>query len=241
MQRTQRGLTLVELVVVVALIGLLAAFSVGRIDSIDIWKQKGDIRKFVDTLEFLVAESVIKKHAYRVVIDLDDNSYYVRREIRTKNNVKNVDYLKNLRLKSETERLKKKEEEELLSLEEEFKEEDLRATEPLETTFYEYMFSDAEATHRLAIPLEFPELGKKKEFSEGLRIRDIETARGKISKGEFSLRYSTMMSGVLAVIHFQAGSHLFSARINPAAGNVVVEDGDISFEKAFTKFKELSQ
>lgn len=231
-----RAFTLLEVVVVITLIVVIAAFSVGRTSSIMIWKQKGDIRRLVDTIELLANEAVIRKHSYLLILDLESNQYYVRREVQSAGSTK-VDYLKNLRLRSEQERLEKKEEEEALSLGEEFREEDLRQNEPLEKMFFEFVFHDPQAAHRLAVPTEFPELGTKRGFTDGLELTDVEVDKQKIDEGKVYLRFGPGGDGTFAVIHFLANDEFFSVSLNPATGKVKTAQGELSFERAFQSFK----
>lgn len=225
------GFTLIELILVVVLIALIATFAATRIDTVVLWKLEGDIRKFAGTWEFLFNEAYGRGESYRLVINLDRNSYYVRREVPVEGTViRQVDYLENLRTKSEKERRAKKIEEEMLSVKEEFEEEDRRQSGALDTLYYQTMFSDPEGPRRLARPLEFPSLAEERVLTDGLEFRDVQTRGEKVNSGRVFLRLSSRGSGEFAVVHLAAGETVFTVAIHPATGKVSVFDGDIDLE-----------
>lgn len=230
--RKHKGFTLVELVLVILLIALISTLAATRFESIQIWKLKGDIRKFVDTWEFLYNEALARGDAYRLVLNLDENSYYVRREVpQTDNTIRQVDYLENLRTKGERERrAKKKEEEERLSLEEEFAAEDERQNRPVETLFYEFIFADPGSSIRLAAPLEFPNLAKERKLIADVSFTDVTTRIGKVEDGKAVIRFSPSGASEFAVVHLKANEQEFTAVMNPASGEVTIHPGYKDFE-----------
>ncbi|MCB0325673.1 MAG: type II secretion system protein, partial [Bdellovibrionales bacterium] len=147
----EAGLTLIELLMVVALIAIIGTLSVQRLDSILGWRQEGDVREFVTTWQFLHNEAAARGESYRLVIDFAANAYHVLREVPLDPGESvEVDYLKNLRTKGEQERRTKAELEELKTLDEEFEEEDRRQSGALDQLYYRTRFRDPNAAVRLA-------------------------------------------------------------------------------------------
>lgn len=233
---SQAGVTLIELVLVIVLIVLISSVSVGRMDSLLIWKQKGDLRKLADTWEFLYREAVGRGEAYRLVLNLDRNSYAVRREVSLVGDrlegghVRNVDYLSGLRSEREQQRRSQRETEELPTLEEEFQAEDERQTGSLESLFYDIVFGDPEGPSRLAVPLEFPSLAEERVLTDGLRFTEIKTPRGEKEDGEAFIRFSPRGAADFAVVHLSAGETPFTLFMNPSTGHVTIEEGTLDFE-----------
>ena len=227
----QRAFTLIELVFAIVIIALISALAVTRFEPLQQWKQKGELRKFVDTWEFLYNEALARGQAYRLEIDLDTESYYVRREIQLQQSEsKQVDYLQNLRTKSEQDRRAKREEEELSSIKEEYKEEDERLTQTVEKLYYDYLLADPEGSIRLGRPLEFPSLAETKSLPPGLEFRDVKTRKGKKTDGRVSIRFSPKGAAEFAVVHLIAGERVFTAFMNPSSGEVSIRDGDQDFD-----------
>lgn len=231
-----------ELVLVIALIAVVASLSADSFGSLVGWKQKGELRKFVDTWEFLGNEAAVKQEAYRLVVNLDLNRYYVRREVQSNRSVEQVDHLANLRTKGEREkRAQEGEEEELLSLEEEFKEEDVRQGGTLEELFYNFVFYDPNGPKRLAMPTSFPSLAEGKVFSDGLKIRDVETALGKITQGKASLRISPRSGGELSLVHMVLDEQVLTLVMNPVSGKVQTYYEDVDYKKVFSEYESYTK
>lgn len=72
-----RGLTLVEIVLVIAVLGLLYAVSTQGGGSIAFWKQKSGLRKLTETISFLHHQAVADQAFYRFEIDFERNAYRV--------------------------------------------------------------------------------------------------------------------------------------------------------------------
>lgn len=230
--KSSPGFTLIELVVVIVIIAIIGSFTVTRLDTVLHWKVNGNLREFADTWQFLANEALGRRERYRLVIQLDTNSYLVRREIKTDNTtVSKVDFLKKLRLKSEQERRAKKEEEQLLSLEKEFSEDDVLQNRPLDFLFYRFIFEDPEEDIRLAVPLEFPNLAQTKTLNSGLRFRDVKIGGEEIKTGEAVLRFSSRGGSPFALVHLETSSSIYTALMNPVSGEVTLKAGDIDFEQ----------
>lgn len=230
--RNHKGVTLVEMAIVIALVVIIASLSFNKVDFLVVAKQQGEIRKFLTTWELLFNESLARGAAYRLTLDLETQSYYVRREIlESANTSKQVDYLENLRTKREKERRSKdSENKDTYSLEEEFNKEDERQSLDLETLFYTSLFADPEGTLRLAQPLEFPSLGQNTKFGEGIHIRDVKTEYGTIKDGKVDLHFSPRGTSDFAVIHFLIEDHVTTTLLNPWTGEAQVYEGDKDFE-----------
>ncbi len=230
------GLTLIELVFVVALIALISAFVVVRFDALLLWKASSDMRQFANTWQFLFNEAYGRGNAYRLIINLDDNYYMVRREVPVVGtSFTQVDYLANFRAKIEKGKKASTQEDddELLSLDKELAEEDARLGGPLDESYYQVLFADPHSPKRLAVPVEFPSLAERKLFSEGLSFRDVVLSGAVSETGRVSLILSPRAAPEFAVVHLKAGQQIFSIFINPATGRVSTLSGDWKLEDLF--------
>ena len=228
-----RGVTLVELAIVIVLVVVIASLSVGKIDFLVVAKQQGEIRKFLTTWELLFNESLARGVAYRLTLDLGTQSYSVRREVIVNDGTsKNVDYLENLRTRREKERRNKElDGDNAYSLEQEFNKEDERQSLDLETLFYTSLFADPEGTLRLAQPIEFPSLGQDIKFGDGVIVRDVKTEYGTIKDGKAVLHFSPRGTSDFAVIHFLINDdYVITALLNPWTGDAQIFTGDKDFE-----------
>lgn len=232
----QRGMTLIELVVVISLVAIIGSFVVLRLDSLLSWRAESDIRQFTHALQLIRNDSLQRQERYRMVINLDSQTYYVRREVPLEpGEIKNVDLLQNLRTKGEQARRQQEEETDLLSLDEEFKELDIAEGGALEQRYYQSIFADPEANVRLGVPLNFPSMAEAKGFDSAVKIRDIEIGDQKIERGTVALRFLARAPSPEALIHFQAidETQIYTITIHPQAQNISILGGDISAKDAF--------
>ncbi len=224
---SERAFTLVELALVIVLLVTMSALAVSKFDALDLYRQRASMRSFLNTWEFLFQQAHAKGDSYRLLVNLDRASYTVRREVPVASSSKTVDRVANLRLESERQRLQQKEDEKLLSLEEEYIEEDSRQGDTLENLYFGVVFRDPEGSFRLGVPLDFPSLAKDTKFINGLRLRDIVVGGEKKDSGVAAIRFSSRGTGEFALVHFLLGNSVVTAYINPATGKVTVKDGDI--------------
>ena len=231
-RRSSAGFTLLEIVVVILLIVTITGVFVSKFTSVFGWKIKSDIRKFVDTWEFLYSEAAARGESYRLIINIEGNSYYVRREVRPLPNeqvVKQVDYLANLRTQSEQERREQEEEDDLPSLEDEYKMEEARQSGDLPSLFYSYVFADSAQDSRLATPIEFPSLAKNVEFTTGLNVRNVKTLRGNADSGKSFIRFSPKGAAEFAAVYLEMEEEIYTVMMNPSTGSVSFKTGEIDF------------
>lgn len=224
------GFTLIEILLVIVLVAVISTLAAGRIDTLVQWKQEGDLRKFRNTWESMFSESLARGESYRLVIDLDRNTYYVRREIPPDGTeVKQVDYLANLRTRGERERRSSEAADSLPSLEEEYKDEDQRQSGALDGLFYRTMFADPAGGVTLGRPLEFPNLAEPVELTQGLAFKAVVLRGERIERGSVAIRFTPRGAGEFATVHMAAGEDLYTLVNNPASGKVRMHSGDIKF------------
>lgn len=230
-RKKESGFTLVELALVIALLAIMSTLAASRFGLIDSWRQKTNLRKFLNTWELLSREARSRGESYRLVIDINRNTYTVRREVPVDSvQSHTTDHLKNFRTKSEQARLAKEEQEKLLSTEEEFKEEEAREGDALENIFYRMVFRDPDAGFRLGVPIEFPSMKNDVWLGEELHIRDVEVRGEKFDQGVAAIRFTSFGGNEFSVIHFDLGSGIMTGVMNPATGRVQLLEGDVKYE-----------
>jgi prepilin-type N-terminal cleavage/methylation domain-containing protein len=226
----ERGFTLLEIVVVAVLMALIATLVSQRFGTVYLTRQRSEVRKFANAWETLFNEAIIRGEGYRLIIDLDDNSYYVRREVALRGlAVTNVDYLKNLRTKSERERRKRREEE-LSSVSTELEREDQRQGESLDSLYYEYLYADPNGPVRLTRPLEFPALAEAKPLIGGLAFTRVKTAAGEMTEGEVAISFSPRGASSFAVVYLKGERGDFTVFMNPSSGQMEIRYGVIDYD-----------
>lgn len=230
--KDDRGFTLIELSLVVVLLVLMSAIAATRFGIIDTWQRKTSIRSFINTWEFIASQARFRGESYRLVIDIDRGTYYVRREIPVEGpTARNVDYLRGFRTQSELERRAKEETRNLQTLEEEYKEEDIREGDALENIFYRAMFRDPNANYRLGVPIEFPSLKDEIRLIQGLRFRDVSIRGEENESGIVAIRFTSTGATDFAVIHLASEGGVMTAVMNPATRkvNLIPDDVDYSW------------
>ena len=215
----------------------MSGLAAQRLDPIILWKQKEDIRKFAHTWEFLFHHAISRGETFRLVIDMDKDSYYVLREVRKREDieVENVDYLENLRTRKEKER-RAAEDEELLEVEEEVRVDEERRTGDLTTQFFEMAFADPYGAIQLARPSELKSLAKPKELTDGLSFQDMRVEENETDSGRAFIRLSPRGSSQFAVVHFLVEEEAnFTVMMNPSTGKVSIKEGYEDFKWTYGK------
>mgnify|MGYP006271014941 CR=1 FL=1 len=73
----QRGFTLIELVLVIAIMGLMIGIFSVRLSDINFWKEEAALKKLGELVVFLNNQSVMDQSFYRIEFDLDNRQYRV--------------------------------------------------------------------------------------------------------------------------------------------------------------------
>jgi len=228
--RDTAGFTLIEVAAVIVLFAVMSVLAISNFGLLDSYRGDTELRKFISVWELVAADSQQRGESYRLIIDLDDQSYTVRREVPLEEGAqKKVDYLENFRRKMGRKKLE--DEEPLLSVEEEYKREDLREGDTLESIFLKTFYHDANEPTRLGTPLSFPSLAERQRLPESLRIRDVQVGNEKFEEGEVSIRFSSTGMSDFAVVHLvtPGNGRVQTAHMNPANAVVKVEVGDQTF------------
>lgn len=228
------GMTLIELVVVITLVGIIGSFVVFRMDSLLAWRAESEIRRFTNTIQIVKNDSIQRQERYRVLIDLEAQTYTVRREVPLDpDDTLQVDYLENLRTQGEQERRAEEELGDLQSLDEEFAALDARHGGALEQRYYRSTFADPQADVRLGVPIYFPSLGEMMRFDSSVRIRDVEIGEQRIEDGTVVLRFLARSPAPAALIHFEVDELVYTVAIHPQRSSLEILGGDISIDDAF--------
>jgi prepilin-type N-terminal cleavage/methylation domain-containing protein len=75
--RADRAFTLIELVVVIAILAIVIAVAGLRFGAFDVWKEENTLRQLSETLVFLNQQAVIDQEFYRIEFDLENGLYRV--------------------------------------------------------------------------------------------------------------------------------------------------------------------
>lgn len=228
----ERGFSLVELVMVILLVGLMSVVVVSRSDQILFWRDEQSLRTFLNTWEFIFQEASGRHEAYRLVIDLDEQSYWVLREVRENRTVaRQVDYLKNLRTERQRARREQQRQSDLQSVAEEIEQDTDRQAQSLEVLFFESVYPDPLGNIRLARPLEFPSLADPTKLSGGVRIIDVKLQSELRSSGQVQIRFHPQGAADFALVHFEkSDGSAVSAILNPSTGKLMIQPGYIDYE-----------
>ena len=232
----ERGITLIELIVVVVIIALISSVAGVRLGLVGIAREKEGIRTFVNTWEFLYGEALRRREPYRLIIDLDDQQYYVQRELPVRQDAaQQVDLLAGFKEKSHAHQKQKEKEAKEHDISSEYEAEDLRQGEVLELGFIQAVYADPYGEVKLGTPLAFPTLAEKRGFPGDLRLRDLQIGNDVITNGEVFLRFSPLGGTEFTVAHLDVAGSIYTAVMNPSTGTVQVTAGDIQYESALHK------
>ena len=229
MKVSEKGLTLVELAVVVLLLGVFSAIVVTRFDAISSYRQNGELRSFLNTWQFLLNEAAADGNSYRLIVDLDTNSYLVRQEIPLPPEAQEkVDLNKGLRLQSEKARKKRMQDEAALTPDEAFRlldeQERLRSLDEL---FALSVYVDPGHNVVLSQPVNFPSLGEEKGFSGAIKIQSVTIDGVEFNRGRASLYFTPQGAQSIAVITFDIDGQIRSALLNPLSGESQLITGSV--------------
>lgn len=227
----ERGFTLIELGAVIVLLVLMSALALSRFGTLDVWKERAELRKFISVWEMLAREAQQKGESYRLIVDLAESSYYVRREVVVDQRLaQSVDRLEGFRAKIGRNTREERLDRDLRTLEEEYREEDSREGESLELIYYRTVYRDPEDLSRLAIPLDFPSLAEPQYLPPSIRVRDAVIGSTKRTDGKVYIRFAANGSTDFAVLHLLVSGTVYTALMNPATGSVKLEEGDKEYE-----------
>lgn len=231
MKSPEAGFTLIEVGVVIVLVLLMTVLAASRFGMTDGLRQNSELRHFVNTWEMVQQTASGKGDSYRLVLDLDRNLYYVKREMPVRESRRRkVDYVNRLRSDKERSRRAAKEaEERKSSVREQLDDELARQSGALDEQFYQMIFRDPNAEVELASPLEFPSLEDEQVLSS-IRIRDAFVSGREVEEGIAIIRLLGSGATEFAAVHLLVGEKVFTAVINPATGRVKLTEGDERFD-----------
>jgi type II secretory pathway pseudopilin PulG len=230
------GFTLIELVVITVLIAIISTLAISKVDSVVVWRQKSEVRKFANVWQFLYNEALGRQQTYRLVIDLDNQNYYVRREIQvTQDLASSTDLLSGFRDETEFDRAKNKNtkkgsDADDASLEEEYKEAQAIEGDALDQLFFKQVFADPSGQIELRTPLEFPSLAEKRSFTGGLKFKQVKLQNEQQNSGEVFIRITPTGAATFAVVYLQIDDYVFTVVMNPSTGQIMIKDGEHDFK-----------
>ncbi len=228
MKLDDRGFTLLELIAVAALIAVLYVYAGSSLNFGTGSQEIAEVRRFANTWQFLFGEALGRGEAYRLVIDLDNQSYSAFREVpEVPGASRQVDHLENLRIDSQK---KRRAERKQRNLEAEYEEEDARQSGNLDGLFYQFLFSDAAGDDRLAPLLEFPSLQEPVKLSSNVLLRDVKLANELVTSGQIFIRLSPRGSSDFAVVHLIVNEQPVTVFMNPSTGETTVIPREVDFE-----------
>lgn len=73
--RPVRGFTLIELILVMAIVGLTLGLMTVRLGAIDFWREQASIRRLREAIAVLNNQAVLDQSVYRLEFDLQGNSF----------------------------------------------------------------------------------------------------------------------------------------------------------------------
>ncbi len=223
--------------VVIVLIGVIGSIAFSRVESILLFKQKEQLRKFANNWEFLFQHALARNETYRLVLNLDNNTFHVEKEVQIKGDqTVEVDYLANLRTSGEkARRAADALEEQRISAEELTAIEDSQSTGDLSEQYFAMVFSDSNGAVKTAPPLEFPELADPQALIEGVQFKDVKIGGEAIETGTTFIRFSPRGASQFALVHFLIEDSDFTLFMNPSSGKVVVENTYKDYEWTYGK------
>jgi hypothetical protein len=226
------GLTLVELVMVILLVGLLATTITTRFDFLALYRKKGELRNFLNTWQYLLNEAAGDGNSYRFIIDIDRNSYLVRQEVPVPlSNVRQVDRARNLRLRSEQMRREQLENDQALSADETFRIlDELEENLSLEELFAISQYPEPGRNVRLAIPVGLSGLAEEQFIAPPLKIIEVIVDGQSFRSGRVQLNFTSQGAGNVALVVFDLDGEVVSAVLNPLSGESKISKGIVDYQ-----------
>lgn len=235
-----KGISLIEILAVVGIIGLLAAVSGVSFDNIAFWREGESVRRFASTFEVLYYESQVNKKSYRLNINLDKNSYFVVEEIPQiqTGSVDNFDSVAGLRTKSERERRANKDREEYKSIDERINEQIEREQSSLELQFVETAIASRGSNVELGRPVAFPSLFEETSLPAGVTFLEFENIEKRFTEGTHFFRFSPQGAVSLATIKVKLSSEqIVTIIMDPFLGEVLIEEGEKKISELIGAFE----
>lgn len=225
-----QGFTLMEVAVVIVILLVMTTVAASRFGATDKLRQNSELRHFINTWEMVQQAASGKGDSYRLILDLDRNTYFVKREMQVRTSkIRKVDYVNRLRSDKERARRAAREQRKESDIKQQVAEQIARESGPLDEQFFDMIFRDPNADVELTAPIEFPSLEQDQELRE-IVIRDAYVSGREVDRGMAIIRLLGSGATEFAAVHIVAGKQVYSAVMNPATGRVRLDEGDVVFE-----------
>lgn len=206
----ERAFTLLEVIVVIAIIGIVSTLIVSRFNLFSFWKEDAALKKLLNTIEFLHDHATADQKYYRLDFSYKQNAYRVSAVV-TEQGQANQNQIQGCGA----------------------------GTGLLTCELAEVKFPSINDSYSLIPPPEYPSLHVPELLPEEMEITDIKTNRGVTSPGSDTSDYILFHPkgfSDFAVIHLTMPTRgKVTILVNPFMGDAELYDGDKDFNWTYEK------
>ena len=205
--RPQAGLTLLELVIVLVIIGIASVLIGSRTGAFGYWKDEGQLRRLRETIEFLYNQAAVDQSYYELRIDFETQSFRVGV------------------LRTEEEQID--EEVQAIAVD----------AGNLTLELAAFLNPSYNVAETLIPPPSMPSLAEPQQLPQGMSFESVRTMRGEFERkdgGHASLYFSPRGFSEFAYLHIQLSSgREITVLVNSFTGLTEQYDGFQEFEWSY--------